>query len=170
MNDRLHDTEGSSNKALTLSASVIVCTYNRASSLAQTLESLEKQVVRPGTEWEVVVVDNNSRDDTRAVVEGRQRNWPRIRYLFERAQGLSNARNCGIRAARGEILLFTDDDVCPEPDWVQRILDGMALHECDACGGYIAPRVGVTPAGVAHGALSWISRDPNGSDGYLSDQ
>jgi glycosyltransferase involved in cell wall biosynthesis len=122
-----------------LDASVIVCTYNRAGSLAHTLTCLERQDTRPGQRWEVLVVDNNSSDGTRSLVEARQQEWPALRYVFEPQQGHSHARNCGIATAHGKVLLFTDDDVCPEPDWVQRILDGMAKYECDACGGYIAP-------------------------------
>ena len=128
-----------------IDATVIVCTYNRSASLQQTLRALAAQVVRDGIDWEVLVVDNNSRDDTRSVVEGFARTFPRLRYGYEIRQGLSFARNHGIAAARGEILLFTDDDVQPEPDWVERILDGMVQHACDACGGYIAPIWEVQP-------------------------
>jgi glycosyltransferase involved in cell wall biosynthesis len=128
-----------------LDASVIVCTYNRAASLSQTLECLRRQELRPGVRWEIVVVDNNSNDHTRSLVEGLQREWPTLRYRSEPQQGLSHARNHGIATARGEVLLFTDDDVCPEPDWVQRIIDGMAEHRCDACGGYIAPVFEIAP-------------------------
>lgn len=128
-----------------LHASVIVCTYNRAGSLARTLACLAKQDVPPTLRWEVVVVDNNSRDETRTVVQDAQRRWPILRYEFEAQQGLSHARNHGIEVAHGGILLFTDDDVCPEPDWVPRILDGMTQHGCDACGGYIAPEWEVQP-------------------------
>jgi glycosyltransferase involved in cell wall biosynthesis len=131
--------------AARLDASVIVCTYNRADSLAQTLACLERQQVQPGVRWEVLVVDNNSKDRTRDVVAARQKEWPALRYGFEQQQGLSHARNHGIAAARGDVLLFTDDDVCPEPDWVQKILDGMAAHGCVACGGYIAPIWEVPP-------------------------
>lgn len=120
-------------------ASVIVCTYNRAGSLARTLASLAAQKVRDEFEWEVIVVDNNSRDDTRQVVERFSVDFPRLRYCFEGRQGLSHARNRGIELARGEFLLFTDDDVAPEPDWVERIVDGMISTACDACGGFIAP-------------------------------
>jgi len=102
---------------------------------------LARQQVEPGTRWELVVVDNNSRDETRSVVEGfaAREGAPVVRYFFEAAQGLSYARNRGIREGRGEVLLFTDDDVRPEPDWIGRTLAGMAAHGCDACGGYIAP-------------------------------
>jgi glycosyltransferase involved in cell wall biosynthesis len=122
-----------------IDASVIVCTYNRAESLPRTLRSLRAQQVRSGIDWEVLVVDNNSRDATRQTVEFFMQEFPRLRYCFEAAQGLSHARNRGLAQARGRIVLFTDDDVAPEPDWVQRIVDGMSATGCDACGGYIAP-------------------------------
>jgi len=68
-----------------------------------------------------------------------------IRYVFEATQGLSHARNRGIQEAAGEVLLFIDDDVRPEPNWMRCILDGMIAHRCDACGGYIAPDWEVPP-------------------------
>jgi glucosyl-dolichyl phosphate glucuronosyltransferase len=89
--------------------------------------------------WEVVVVDNNSRDHTHQVVEQTQRTWPRLRYVFEAAQGLSHARNRGIAESTGEVILFTDDDVLPEPDWMETTLAGLEKYRADACGGYIAP-------------------------------
>jgi glycosyltransferase involved in cell wall biosynthesis len=122
-----------------MDASVIVCTYNRADSLSRTLKSLQAQVLRAGVQWEAVIVDNNSSDRTREVVENFEAHFPRLRYTREPKQGLAHARNHGIAAARGAVLLFTDDDVAPEPDWVQRILDGMSTTGCEACGGYIAP-------------------------------
>lgn len=128
-----------------MDASIIVCTYNRSESLERTLCALKAQDIRQGTEWEVLVVDNNSTDDTRSVVEHFGREFSRLRYAYESRQGLSHARNHGIGVAQGDILLFTDDDVCPEPDWAQRILDGMRAHGCDACGGYIAPDWEVQP-------------------------
>jgi glycosyltransferase involved in cell wall biosynthesis len=136
MHNRLPDRIG---------ASVIVCTYNRAASLLSTLECLASLEVSPEIDWEVLVVDNNSRDDTSSIVRDFQRRWARLRYVFEPQQGLSHARNRGIAEARGYILLFTDDDVCPDLDWLVRILDGMKRHGCDACGGYIAPAWEVAP-------------------------
>ncbi len=122
-----------------MNASIVVCTYNRAESLRDTLHALQALQASPGRTWEVIVVDNNSRDHTKAVVEEVQRGWPLLRYEFEGAQGLSHARNHGIACAQGEIILFTDDDVLPEPEWLETTLDGMARHGADACGGYIAP-------------------------------
>lgn len=124
-----------------ISASVIVCTYNRHKSLQHTLNCLAGQNVSPKWTWEVVIVDNNSSDRTREVVQTYQKTQaiPCLRYEFEEKQGLSHARNRGIRSARGEVVLFTDDDVCPESDWVQRVLEGINYYGCDAYGGYIAP-------------------------------
>jgi glycosyltransferase involved in cell wall biosynthesis len=126
-------------------ASIIVCTYNRASSLLDTLRALKAQKPVDGREWEVIVVDNNSKDDTQQVVAVFQRDWPMLRYEFEREQGLSHARNHGIASARGDILLFTDDDVIPEPDWMEVTLAGLEKYRADACGGFIAPIWEVPP-------------------------
>lgn len=122
-----------------LDATIIVCTYNRATSLPRTLRALAAQDVRKGIDWEVLVVDNNSSDGTRQVVERFAADFARLRYGFEQRQGLSYARNRGLDLARGKRILFTDDDVAPEADWVQRILDGMDATGCIACGGFIAP-------------------------------
>ncbi|MFN3750054.1 MAG: glycosyltransferase [Thiobacillus sp.] len=120
-------------------ASIIVCTYNRAESLRDTLAALARLETLPARTWEVVVVDNNSRDHTKQVVQAAQQDWPRLRYVFEPAQGLSHARNRGIAEAAGEVILFTDDDVLPEPDWLETTLAGLEKYGADACGGYIAP-------------------------------
>jgi len=122
-----------------LDASIVVCTYNRAASLTETLYALKALKDDSVDGWEVIVVDNNSSDDTRKVVEDLASSWPRLTYAFEPEQGLSHARNHGIRIARGEVILFTDDDVLPEPDWMEKTLEGMRHHGADACGGYVAP-------------------------------
>ena len=128
-----------------MDASVIVCTYNRAESLRDTLRVLRGQDAAECRHWEVIVVDNNSSDHTRAVIGEAQRDWPSLRYEFEIQQGLSHARNRGIACARGEVLLFTDDDVLPEQDWVETTLSGLKASNADACGGYIAPIWETTP-------------------------
>lgn len=128
-----------------MDASIVVCTYNRADSLQETLEALGRLEVPSGLEHEIIVVDNNSRDHTRQVVETIQARLPFVRYEFEGQQGLSHARNRGIQSASGKTILFTDDDVLPEPDWLTETLDGMERHQADACGGFIAP-IFETPA------------------------
>jgi GT2 family glycosyltransferase len=107
---------------------VILCTYNRCQTLAKALESVAAQVLPAATDWEVLVVDNNSRDRTRAVVEDFCRRHPgRFHYLIEPQQGLSHARNAGIQEARGDILAFMDDDVTVEPTWLHNLT--AALHD-----------------------------------------
>lgn len=130
-----------------LDASVAVCTYNRCESLAETLQALGALQVPAGWRWELIVVDNNSRDDTRATVERFQASRPDllVRYEHEARQGLSHARNHAIAAARGEWLVFTDDDVLPAPDWLTLLVQGMRTHGCSAAGGYIAPLWLATP-------------------------
>jgi len=122
-----------------MDASVIVCTYNRADSLKDTINALKQQNVGAEISWEIIVVDNNSKDHTKQLVQEEQKSLPRLRYLFEKEQGLSYARNLGLSSANGNILLFTDDDVLPEPNWLASILEGMEKYNADACGGYIAP-------------------------------
>jgi glycosyltransferase involved in cell wall biosynthesis len=122
-----------------MDASIVVCTYNRAESLRDTLRALQALRADPGRRWEVIVVDNNSKDHTKAVVEEAQRGWPLLRYEFEGSQGLSHARNHGIGVARGDVILFTDDDVLPEPEWLETTLAGLETFGADACGGFIAP-------------------------------
>lgn len=123
-------------------ATIIVCTFNRAKSLRRTLDCLAQQRVSDATSWEVIVVDNNSIDETHKIVLDVQESGsiPTLRYEFEARQGLSYARNHGIRAAQGRLLLFTDDDVCPREDWLQCVIEAMNRFQCDACGGYIAPQ------------------------------
>lgn len=105
-----------------MNVTVIICTYNRCASLPQALESVAVSVMPDSVKWEVIVVDNNSRDKTRAVVEEISARFPcRIRYLFEQKQGLSNARNAGIQQARGEIIAFTDDDVTVDPSLLNNL-------------------------------------------------
>lgn len=105
-----------------MNVSVVLCTYNRCQSLLRTLESVVASEMPESVDWEVLVVDNNSKDRTRDAMSEFCRNHPgRVRYLFESQQGLSNARNAGIRQARGEVIAFTDDDVTVEPTWLANL-------------------------------------------------
>lgn len=120
--------------------SVVICTYNRAASLAKTLESLNQMTVPAEVEWEIVVVDNNSNDFTYQVIEEfRRRSGLVVRYVFEAKQGLSNARNTGIANAAGEIIAFTDDDVLVTPEWLKELAYTFAKFDCAAVGGRITP-------------------------------
>jgi glycosyltransferase involved in cell wall biosynthesis len=118
--------------------SIVIATYNRAAQLADTLASLSR--LQPGESWEVIVVDNNSPDNTRAVVEAATAAYPvPLRYAFEKEQGRSAALNCGFRLAAGDIVVTTDDDVRVAPDWLNTIARGLETLNCDYVGGRVLP-------------------------------
>jgi len=95
--------------------SIIIPTYNNASMLATTLSTFES-IYFP-EDSEMIVVDNNSKDDTASKIKSFSARLP-IKYAFEPKQGISAAKNRGIRTASGELLIFTDDDVRPCKDWL----------------------------------------------------
>lgn len=124
-----------------MDCSVVITTYNRARLLADTLRSLDAQQVPRALRWEVVIVDNNSRDKTREVVRRfSETSSLTVRYEFEPRQGQSFARNLGIEVAEGAVILFTDDDILPNPDWVQRMVSTIATDDLDGAGGRVLPR------------------------------
>jgi len=123
-------------------ASVIVCTRDRASLLPLALKGLAGQVVDPALEWEIVVVDNGSIDNTEDVVRDWAARLPvELRYLNEPVPGLSAARNRGWRAARGEIAAFLDDDCLPEPGWLQAHVGTYDAAEIASVTGRLQPRI-----------------------------
>jgi len=118
--------------------SIIVPTYNRADELRETIRSIAKLTVAGG--WELLVVDNHSTDQTRAVVEEETASFPApLHYLFEPEQGRYAALNTGIRAAKGEIIATTDDDARVEPDWLTQAAAGLDALGCDYVGGKVLP-------------------------------
>jgi len=108
--------------------------------LARALQSLQQQDTAD-VSYEILVVDNNSTDDTRKVAQPFLNETPgRFRYIFEPKQGLSYARNAGIAQARAEIVAFTDDDVRTSSNWVSRIKAGFAAEpDADFLGGKVLP-------------------------------
>ena len=120
---------------------VILCTYNRCRSLAKALESAAALKLPDADEWEILVVDNNSTDKTREVVEDFCRRYPgRFRYLFEPQQGKSHALNAGIRKTHADVLAFTDDDVTVDPAWLQNLTASLPDSRWAGAGGRILPQ------------------------------
>jgi GT2 family glycosyltransferase len=117
--------------------SVIICTRNRAVSLRPTLESIGKVTVPDGWTAELLVVDNGSTDGTRAVASELRLSNMKLRYVSEPKPGLSHARNAGMSVAKGEIILFTDDDVRPALDWLEKMVTPMLEGKCDAVVGSV---------------------------------
>jgi len=105
-----------------IALSVIVCTYNRCRKLERSLRAIASSMACGNLSAEIVVVDNNSRDETEAVVAEFAQSCPvPVRRVVERSQGLSYARNRGIREAKGDIVAFTDDDCVVDPGWANAI-------------------------------------------------
>src|SRR5262249_55453961 len=112
--------------------SVLICTFNRASLLRETLAALQAQRPPADCDVEIIVIDNNSTDDTAAVVaESAAGGRFRVASLKESRQGKSFALNTGLLYASGEVLALTDDDVLPAPDWLARIPRGFRARDPD---------------------------------------
>jgi len=120
--------------------SVIIATYNRCLSLEDTLESLLAQDHDCTFDYEIIVVDNNSTDKTKAVVATYVTKFNgRLRYLFESKQGKVFALRTGMEEARGEILVFTDDDVVVDKKWLLTITEVFDRKKIDLLAGKIVP-------------------------------
>jgi glycosyltransferase involved in cell wall biosynthesis len=122
-----------------MNISVVIPTYNRAEELGATLRSLAT-ITSPG-EWEVIVVDNNSSDDSSAVVDSLMAVFPvSLRLLHEREQGRSAALNAGVAAATGEIIAIADDDYRFDKNWLVAAAEGFRKLDCAYVGGKTLPR------------------------------
>jgi Glycosyl transferase family 2 len=118
---------------------VAVCTRNRARSLARTLAALAA-MAPPGCAWEMLVIDNASTDDTRAVVAGFSGRLPSLRCEGEPRPGISHARNRAVAAARGGHIAWTDDDVVVDRGWLASYARAFARWpEAALFGGRITP-------------------------------
>jgi glucosyl-dolichyl phosphate glucuronosyltransferase len=120
--------------------SVIVCTYSRADSIKDLLNCLLIQEFNE--DYEVIVVDNNSQDNTKQVVGSFEAKFNgRLCYFFEPRQGKPYALNLGIKEARGEILVFTDDDCLVQNDYLSNIYETFQKYgnEVGIVGGKIRP-------------------------------
>ena len=120
---------------------LIICTYNREKYIGPLLDSIAKNDY-PTTDYEIVLVDNNCTDNTRGVCEQFATTHPEIafRYVVEPEQGLSAARNKGIKEAKGEIIIYVDDDALVDKDYIRNYAEYFASHpETMAAGGPIEP-------------------------------
>lgn len=121
--------------------SVIICTYNREKYIFRVLESLAKNDY-PYSEYEIVLIDNNCTDGTAAELERFKAAYPEVnfRYFLEPNQGLSYARNRGIRESKGEILVYVDDDAFVDAKYLANYAELFSRRpDIDAAGGPIIP-------------------------------
>jgi GT2 family glycosyltransferase len=120
---------------------LLVCTYNRSEDLREMLETALKQETGGEFAYEVLVVDNNSTDDTPSIVEEFiARGHENLRYLFESRQGKSYALNTGLDAARGSIFTICDDDFILPENWLKNIFAAFGAHpEASFVSGKVLP-------------------------------
>lgn len=131
---------------------VAICTWNRSKLLAQTLTSLCEVHIPTDVEWEVIVVDNNSDDETRSVCEQFMGPLP-LRYVFEPKQGKSYALNRAVNMANGEYIVWTDDDVLLSPSWIEHYANAFNSDaEYAFWGGPVEPYFSTHPP-------SWLCTD-----------
>jgi glycosyltransferase involved in cell wall biosynthesis len=135
---------------------VAIPTFNRSALLRQTLEGIARQNY-PRDRFETLVIDNNSSDDTARVVADLAALNPGLRYLKETKQGLDHARNRAIAEAQGDIILFGDDDILTEPDWIGQMIAPFLSHpgaKIGAVGGEVIP---IFPDGLPKWVAAWHS-------------
>jgi len=127
------------------SISVIICSYNRANILAETLNSW-REVEKAELDVELIVVDNGSTDDTAEIVDRFQSSCiAKVNYVCEKKSGLSNARNRGILEASKDIVAFADDDIYFDRNWVKALLKIFDEHpEVSCVGGKSIPQFEAT--------------------------
>lgn len=118
---------------------VIVCTYNRKDFLKICLESVLNDILVTSPSCEVLVVDNNSNDGTEVYVKHLMEKHSCVKYVFEREQGLSKARNAGLKSASFEYCVFLDDDAFVSKGWLGSIVKEIKRNEFDVFGGVYYP-------------------------------
>lgn len=120
-----------------MECTIIICTRNRAAMLERTLHAFQSVKVPEGWGVEMIVADNGSMDQTARVVKKSGHPTIEIRHVFEPRPGKSRALNASLAEARGEILLFTDDDVVPSPNWLECMARPLLEKRCEAVAGRI---------------------------------
>lgn len=136
--------------------SVVVCSYNRATLLIRCLRSLEVQTADKRL-YEVIVVNNNSTDQTQEVAENFSHANANFRVVIEQRQGLSCARNRGCREAKGRFVAYIDDDATARPDWCEKILSFITRQPAVAAfgGPYVSGYLSEKPAWYKDEYGSW---------------
>jgi len=134
-------------------ASVVICSYNGASTVESCLRSMEK--LRYPGEYEIIFVDDGSTDNTQEIL----RKFPSVRNIRQKNMGLSYARNVGLEAARGEIVVYTDSDCEADEDWLYYLALALSRGGYVGMGGpnlipdegsWVADCVGLSPGGPTH--------------------
>ncbi|MDR0415407.1 MAG: glycosyltransferase [Prevotellaceae bacterium] len=148
--------------------SLIICTYNRDKYIYSCLKSIAENNYDPEN-YEVLLINNNSTDKTEAECRRFQQDYPDIpyKYFMETNQGLSHARNRGIKEANGDILVFLDDDAFVGKEYLKNLQENIEKHpDWAAFGGKITPvfENGKPPKWLSKWTYSWVSAIDMGKD------
>src|SRR5215211_8806375 len=120
---------------------VVIPTYNRSALLKEAIDSLLRARVPAELNVKIIVVDNNSTDDTRATInQVAERSNGRVSYVFEKQQGRSPALNAGVKVATGDLIGFIDDDEEIDASWYETIFSAFTEHDVNFIGGPYVPR------------------------------
>lgn len=142
---------------LSIKISIVICSYNRADFLESVLNTLTHQTI--GYKFfEVIVINNNSTDDTQTVAEDYTLKHDTFRVVFEKKQGLSHARNRGYKEAKGDWVAYLDDDAKASNNYVERMLHVIKHYDFDCFGGVYLPW-------YKYGKPKWF-KDEYGSNGF----
>jgi glycosyltransferase involved in cell wall biosynthesis len=142
--------------------SVVVCTYNRERFILDALQSLVEQHLHPDN-FEIIIVDNNCTDNTRKICEEfiSKNRLHSFKYITESNQGLSFARNRGYKEAKGDVVLYLDDDAVAEKNYLQTAKNFLDNNpDVSAIGGKIFPR-------YVDGEPKWMTKYNGGLVGYI---
>ena len=120
-----------------MTISVVICTCNRAESLRRTLEAFATYLFPRDMETELLLIDNGSTDSTKEVVTAISPRLRNLKYVFEGKAGQANARNCATAQALGDIIVFTDDDVVPDAQWLEHLCEPLLGGKAQAVTGGI---------------------------------
>lgn len=118
--------------------SIVISSYNRPDKLQKALQGIENQQSVQPDDFEVLIVDNNSTDDSEAVALSFDSEM-NLRFVIEEKPGLGHVRNTGFLLARGEYIAYLDDDAIPAPNWISGILKIIAIQSPDCICGPIHP-------------------------------
>ena len=149
-------------KIVSMDCSIIICTRNRASMLEKTLLAFQTVEVPRGWRVEMIVADNGSTDRTAEVVKSASHAAMEIRHVCEPRPGKSRAQNTAMDQARGEALLFTDDDVEPAANWLECMARPLLEKRCEAVTGRILLAEHLRRPWFSHLHGIWLAevRDP----------
>ncbi|MEH1835814.1 MAG: hormogonium polysaccharide biosynthesis glycosyltransferase HpsE [Nostoc sp.] len=156
-----------------LDFTVAIPTYNGAKHLPQVLDFLLKQTGIEKLNWEIIIIDNNSHDNTNEVIKHYQKTYSQnicLRYFFEKKQGISFARMRAISEARGEFVAFVDDDNLLAPDWIlQSYTFGKEHPQAGAWSGQIHGNFEGKPPENFEKIQAFLAIREHGSNPYLFD-